>query len=60
MLSANGGIRAFGFAALIGEIACIVMALVVAPACLALLRQRKAGNFVAGQVNQSPSIGSPR
>ncbi|MDQ3334629.1 MAG: MMPL family transporter [Myxococcota bacterium] len=60
MLSANGGIRAFGMAALIGEIACILMALVVAPACLALLRQRKTGNFVAGQVNQSPPIGSPR
>jgi predicted RND superfamily exporter protein len=56
MLSANGGIRAFGLAALVGEITCIVMALVVAPACLALLRQRKAGNFVGGQVN----IGSPR
>jgi predicted RND superfamily exporter protein len=60
MLSANGGIRAFGLAALVGEIACIVMALVVAPAYLALLRQRKAGNFVAGQVNPSPSVGSPR
>ena len=59
MLSANGGIRAFGFAALIGEIACIVMALVVAPAYLALLRQRTARNFV-GQVNQSPPVGSPR
>ncbi len=60
MLSANGGIRAFGAAALIGEIACILMALVVAPACLALLRQRSAANFVAGQVNQSPTVGSPR
>ncbi len=41
MLSANGGIRAFGLAALLGELACILMALVVAPAALALLRQRK-------------------
>jgi predicted RND superfamily exporter protein len=41
MLSANGGIRAFGLAALLGEVACILMALVVAPAWLALLRERK-------------------
>jgi hypothetical protein len=41
MLSANGGIRAFGLAALLGEVACISMALVVAPAWLALLRERK-------------------
>jgi hypothetical protein len=41
MLSANGGIRAFGLAALLGEVACILMALVVAPAWLARLRERK-------------------
>jgi uncharacterized protein len=40
MLSANGGIRAFGLAALIGEVACITMALVVAPVCLSVLRRR--------------------
>jgi len=40
LLSANGGIRAFGLAALLGEVACIVMALVVAPAWLARLRGR--------------------
>jgi predicted RND superfamily exporter protein len=40
MLSANGGIRAFGEAALIGEVACITMALIVAPAWLTLLRQK--------------------
>ncbi|HEU4611253.1 MAG TPA: MMPL family transporter, partial [Kofleriaceae bacterium] len=40
LLSANGGIRAFGLAALLGEVACILMALVVAPAWLSLLRQR--------------------
>ncbi|MBA3819554.1 MAG: MMPL family transporter, partial [Deltaproteobacteria bacterium] len=40
MLSANGGIRAFGFAALIGEIACVLMALIVAPAWLTLQRGR--------------------
>jgi predicted RND superfamily exporter protein len=49
MLSANGGIRAFGYAALIGEVACIVMALGVAPACLTLLRQRSAAALLAGQ-----------
>jgi len=40
MLSANGGIRSFGLAALVGEVACITMALIVAPVCLALLRSR--------------------
>ncbi|HSK02611.1 MAG TPA: MMPL family transporter [Kofleriaceae bacterium] len=40
MLSANGGIRAFGLAALLGEVACVLMALVIAPAWLALLRAR--------------------
>lgn len=42
MGSANGGIAAFGEAALLGEIACILMALVIAPAWLALLRARDA------------------
>lgn len=40
LLSANGGIRAFGLAALLGEIACVLMALVVGPAWLARLRER--------------------
>ncbi len=40
MLSANGGIRAFGLAALVGEVACITMALLVAPVWLAVLRDR--------------------
>jgi predicted RND superfamily exporter protein len=40
MLSANGGIRAFGEAALLGEIACIGVALLACPAWLTLLRQR--------------------
>ena len=40
MLSANGGIRAFGEAALLGEIACIAVALLATPAWLTLLRQR--------------------
>jgi uncharacterized protein len=40
MLSSNGGIRAFGLAALVGEVACITMALVVAPVCLTVLRRR--------------------
>jgi predicted RND superfamily exporter protein len=42
LLSANGGIRAFGLAAILGELACIVMALVMAPALLTLLRARGA------------------
>ena len=42
MLSANGGIHAFGKAALLGEVSCILMALVIAPAWLALLRARDA------------------
>lgn len=40
MLSANGGIRAFGEAALLGEIACIGVALLACPAWLTLLRRR--------------------
>jgi uncharacterized protein len=40
LLSANGGIRAFGLAALLGEIACIAMALVVAPAWLSAWHAR--------------------
>ena len=47
LMSANGGIRAFGLAALIGEVACITMALVVAPAWLTLLRQRDAHHKLA-------------
>jgi predicted RND superfamily exporter protein len=42
LLSSNGGIRAFGLAAILGEIACIVMALLVAPALLTLLRKKAA------------------
>lgn len=48
LLSANGGIRAFGLAALLGEVACITMALVAAPAWLTLLRQRDAARKVSG------------
>ena len=40
LLSANGGIRAFGLAALLGEISCIAMALIGAPTLLAVLRER--------------------
>ncbi len=40
LLSANGGIRAFGLAALLGEIACIAMALLLAPALLVWWRGR--------------------
>ncbi|MDQ3368228.1 MAG: MMPL family transporter [Myxococcota bacterium] len=49
MLSANGGIRAFGFAALIGEIACVLMALIVAPVWLALQRSRRTRSSRATQ-----------
>lgn len=42
MLSANGGIRAFGEAALLGEIACIAVAILATPAWLTLLRERDA------------------
>ena len=41
LISANGGIRAFGLAALIGEVACVTVALVAAPAALALLDRRR-------------------
>ena len=42
MLSANGGIRAFGEAALLGEISCIAVAILATPAWLTLLRERDA------------------
>lgn len=41
MFSANGGIRAFGLAAIIGEIACIFTAMVLGPALLLYLRERQ-------------------
>lgn len=41
MLSANGGIRSFGEAALLGEVACVAMALVATTALLAWLRRRE-------------------
>ncbi len=40
MLSANGGIKAFGLAALLGELACVGLAVFVTPTCLAMLRRR--------------------
>jgi predicted RND superfamily exporter protein len=40
LLSANGGIRSFGLAALLGELACITKALVVAPSWFSWLRER--------------------
>ncbi|HEY7373889.1 MAG TPA: MMPL family transporter [Polyangia bacterium] len=39
LLSANAGIRSFGLMAIIGEITCLLTALTVGPALLALLRQ---------------------
>jgi len=40
MLSANGGIKAFGLAALLGELACVTIAILVTPTWLAILRRR--------------------
>jgi len=40
MLSANGGIKAFGLAALLGELACVTIAIMVTPTWLAILRRR--------------------
>ena len=40
MLSSNGGIKAFGLAALLGEVACVSIAVLVTPAWLAVLRRR--------------------
>jgi len=42
MLSANGGIKAFGLAALLGELACVTIAIMVTPTWLAILRRRDA------------------
>ncbi len=44
LLSSNGGIRAFGLAAMIGEVTCVVAALVVGPAMLTWLRERSLAN----------------
>lgn len=41
LFSANGGIRAFGLAAIIGEITCIFTAMVLGPALLLYLRERQ-------------------
>ncbi len=59
MLSANGGIRSFGLAALVGEVACITMALIVAPVCLAVLRNRSR-HAPADPADGSPSPKSAR
>lgn len=51
MLSANGGIRSFGLAAIIGELACIFTAMILAPALLMALRERRARRQSASGVN---------
>jgi hypothetical protein len=40
LISDSGGIRSFGLAAILGELACVVAAVLLAPALLALLRRR--------------------
>ncbi len=49
ILSSNGGVRAFGLAAILGEVACILMALVLAPALLQRFAPRAAAPATAGQ-----------
>ncbi|MCX5745911.1 MAG: MMPL family transporter, partial [Proteobacteria bacterium] len=39
LLSSNGGVRAFGLAAILGELSCIAMALLLAPTLLGLRRR---------------------
>jgi len=41
LLSDNAGIRSFGLAAILGEIACVAFAIFLAPALLGYLRQRE-------------------
>ena len=41
LLSDSGGIRSFGLAAILGEVACVIAALMLAPALLELLRRRQ-------------------
>jgi uncharacterized protein len=41
LLSANAGIRSFGLMAIIGEVTCLLTALTIAPALLAMLGRRK-------------------
>ena len=57
MLSANGGIRAFGEAALLGEITCLAIAVMACPAWLTLLRQRDVRRQV--RRNVSPPLPGP-
>jgi hypothetical protein len=40
LTSASGGIRSFGLAAILGELACVVAALALAPTLLSILRRR--------------------
>lgn len=40
LISASGGIRSFGLAAILGELSCVLAALALGPALLALLRER--------------------
>lgn len=47
LFSANGGIRAFGLAAIIGELACLFTAMILAPALLMWLRERRAHRLAA-------------
>ncbi|MBA3452114.1 MAG: MMPL family transporter [Deltaproteobacteria bacterium] len=49
MLSANGGIKAFGLAALLGELACVTIAIMVTPTWLAILR-RRSGTTKPGEI----------
>jgi len=59
LFSPNGGIRAFGIAALIGEIACVLMALVVAPAWLTLARRRETRRTQGAADADGIAIGNP-
>jgi len=59
LLSANGGIRAFGLAALLGEISCIAIALLVGPALFALLRRRSLPPTLLGAAGGRGSAGAP-
>ncbi len=44
LLSDSGGIRSFGLAAILGEIACVIAALALAPALLGLMAGRRGAN----------------
>jgi hypothetical protein len=56
LVAQNLGLYYFGFLAVLGEITCLTVAVVVLPAALLLWRRRRNGN---GNGNVTPAAASP-